>query len=1161
MTKCKWAMRLSVSLFATQQTHFHRAYFARRFDVGLSVKTYGGNMKIKKTTRRIARGWTAGFAALMAVSLGASSLIKSNQSYLDSYLGHSRYTFIADSKPDNPLDLYNHTVDAARAHKTGATAEDNAKGKFDLATAKGVVEYSRWLSEKIAGDGQVLMKNDAKALPLNKASEKITLLGARSYLNAFSGSMGSVTNVSEATTLYKALKDQGFELELDTRPNYEAAYFDSVAKSMEGGVLSAEDRAAIGEFDSPNAGGTQDSCGSGFGAIVSTTLKGYSTWEPTTTDLGLTNKESKSGVAIVTVGRRSQEAGYYLPGEAGKTTSKGGKQTGFGGSVSYGPTRDAEWEEGDDCLALNKQERAMIKFAKANYSKVVILVNSDCAMDIDEIFTPGSEYEANAVLWTGLPGAYGFKATAKILDGTINPSGSLVDTYEAKSSISATGQNVGYFSWKDSDETDALKKNSEKSLWYECETEGIFSGYKYDESRYFDLIANPSSNANSKKGAFNGTAWNYHQDVARTFGYGLSYSSFKEEIVDFKVDEGKQTVSATVKVTNTGDVAGKHNVQLYVSVPNSTKVQKSAIQLIDFGKTDIVEPGKDATIELNDISFEKFASWDSELSHDNVKGGYILDEGDYYFTTGNSEGAHGAVNNVLLEMGKTSLYDADNKTVSEKVGTVKKVALDAVKITKSVKGVTLQNQLSDMDPAKQWNLTMLSRSDWDGTFPKPNTNLVPTDSMKPGLECKVYTLTENNNGGKSVVWNAKNGLTLLDMKPAKGETVEYDDPRLLALVQNLSLDEALRNLQCAGGSTFLACKSIGMEITAYQNDGPMGFDGNNGDEKTCLSGDRNPNNTVYDTNDDDATGVNSTALWGNIAMRPLPTNVVVGSTFDKDLVEEAGECIGVIGAWVGNMAIWGPGSNIHRTPYNTRNHEYYSEDPIVLGVMSDVFSKGGKAIGLVMCPKHYAFNDYDLNRSGIAPFLSEQDARENALRGFQYAFESGNAMGSMGAFGRAGATFCSANKGLMTGILRSEWAWNGMFVTDMVNPGYFMNARDSIAAGTDGMLTGASQAANGWFKWNKIEGDEDENNLKGEIERSEVEKDLNFQQCLQDSMHRYFYAILNSNYTNGLQSGKTIEHKAWYNKTATACIAATSTLAGLGALAYVGLSLLGKKED
>ena len=1116
-------------------------------------------MKFKKS-KRIALGCIAGFAAFTAMSIGSGNVLSGYQSYIDSYLGHQRYTFEPDSTPENPLDLYNYTVDSARAHKKGATAADNAAGKFDLSTAKGVVEYSRYLSEKLAGDGHVLMKNDNSTLPLNKTTQKIALLGARSYMNAFSGSMGSVTNLSEATPLLKALQDQGFEFEVDTRPNYQDAYYASIEKGMDV-PLTAEEKADI-VFDTPNAGGNQDSCGSGFSAVTSP--QGYSTWEPTQAELGLANKAQKSGVAIVTVGRRSQEAGYYLPGAAGKRQTIGGKTVNASkGTTTYNPSRDAVWEEDDDCLALTINERDIIKYAKANYEKVIVLLNTDCAMDVDELFTPGSASEADAVLWTGLPGAYGFKATAKILDGTINPSGSLVDTYEAKSSITATGQNVGYFEWKGYDNTDRLITNSEKSLWYETETEGIFTGYKYDESRYFDLIANSSSKANSAKGAFNGTAWNYHQDVARSFGFGLSYTTFTEEITDLKVDAGKQTVSATVKVTNTGDVAGRHAVQLYVSVPNSTTVQKSAIQLIDFGKTGILAAGASEEVKLEDISFEKFASWDAGFEHDGVKGGYILDAGDYYFTTSNDQGSHGAVNNVLLEMGKTGLYDADNNEVTAKVGTVKVEKFNKVEITHSVKGALLSNQLQDMDPSVQWNLKILSRSDWEGTFPVPNVDLVPTAAMEKGLRCQVYDLTENDNNGQAVTWDAKNGLTLLSVKPAKGEFLAYDDPKLVALAQNVTLDEALRNLQSAGGSTFVALGSIGMSYEAYQNDGPMGFDGDNGAESNSLFSNRNPNNTVYDTDDNDATGDNSTDKWGKIAMRPLPTEVVIGSTFDKEMVEEAGEMMGTIGLWVGNMAIWGPGSNIHRTPYNTRNHEYYSEDPIVLGVLTDVYSAGGKRMGLTMCPKHYAFNDYDLNRSGIAPFLTEQDARENALRGFQYAFESSNAMGSMGAFGRAGAYFCSAHEGLMTGILRTEWAWNGMFVTDMVNPGYYMNARDSIAAGTDGMLTGGSQAVQGWIKWNEIAGDETNNTnaSKGLIERAEVEKDLHFQQCLQNSIHRYLWAILNSNFVNGLQTGKTVEHPAWYNNAVTAAVAATASLTGISVLAYCVLLFLGRKES
>ena len=344
--------------------------------------------------------------------------------------------------------------------------------------------------------------------------------------------------------------------------------------------------------------------------------------------------------------------------------------------------------------------------------------------------------------------------------------------------------------------------------------------------------------------------------------------------------------------------------------------------------------------------------------------------------------------------------------------------------------------------------------------------------------------------------------------------------------------------QC-GGQDFDAIPSI--QSPAFKTtDGPVGYDA----ERGKLSIDWNTANTEYDTEEGDP--------YGDIEMRPLPTMPVIGATFSHEMAEKSGEVLSMLALWSGVAEVWGPGVNIHRTPYNSRNHEYYSEDPVHLAAMANDFATEAQANGLITCLKHFAFNDTEANRSGIAPFMSEQRARELDLRAFQKAIENETALAVMTGFNRAGATFCSAHTGLITGILREEWGFNGFCLTDMVSPAYYMNPRDSIAAGTDGMLTSSSTSniqnnVNGW----------------GEFTPEGLAEDMDMQQRIQDSIHRALYIFINSNATNGYSANSHLEFfRTWYDNALTALITVTAVLTGVSAAGYIATKvLLKKKED
>ena len=1037
-------------------------------------------MKITNKTKNVARGLTGIFAGLLAFSIGTTSVVDTYRSWINAQLG-TQNSITVNGEVDPNEDLYNFRVKSEE--ETG----------YDLTTTEGVYNYQKASAIEIASEGIVLLKND-NSLPLAKKSD-VTLLGTAAYNVWHGGTMGSMPVTSEKISFEKALTDQGMKVDAAAKAAYEKApgYGENITESPWGGtsVSSNLSSLASGKF----------------------TLN-----ESSPADVGLADKSSKSGTAIIVLARQGGENSYYLPGEEGKAVA-------------------GQFDADHDILGLSVKEMETIKYANKNYENVVVIVNSDSAMDIPELFEEGGEYEVDSVLWAGLPGTYGWVAVAQVLDGTVNPSGAMVDTYAAKSSVNAANQNYGVFTFANADLENV---NNEKSSWYMPETEGIYVGYRYYETRYYDVVMGQGNASKvhtgenqdtAKSGA---TSWKYSDEVVASFGYGLSYTTFSETVNSVNVDFSKQTVTAEVTVKNEGEVAGKHAVQLYVSVPYTQGgIEKSAIQLIGYEKTGLLEKGGSETVTIT-ADFQYFASYDNEYEHHNTKGAYVLDEGEYIFSVGN--GAHDALNNVLASKGKGVSDGMDyagdsSKAVSKEFNFIEMLYSDS--------GEVIENQLEDMELDNfEEEIIELSRSDWDATWPKTYDNLSSTAAMEPGLNCQVYEIHKTDNDGKEVIWGADTDYTFFSCKPEKGEWIEYDDQRLINLVQQVTLEEAIAAVTQCGGQDWDALPSI--ESPAIKTtDGPVGYDA----ERGMLSIDWNSNNLEYDCPDDDP--------YGQIEMRPLPTMPVIGATFSHEMAEKSGEVLSMLALWSGVAEVWGPGVNIHRTAYNTRNHEYYSEDPVHLANMANDFATEAQKNGLVTCLKHFAFNDTEANRSGIAPFMSEQRARELDLRAFQLAIENGTALSVMTAFNRVGSTFSGAHKGLITGILREEWDFKGFVLTDMVNPAYMANPRDSFYAGTDGMLTASSanninSNINGW----------------GEFTVEGLAEDMDMQQKIQDAVHRALYIFINSNVTNGsARTAHNIWVNTWYDNALIAATSVTAVLTAVCGAGYIATRVLLKKNE
>ena len=426
--------------------------------------------------------------------------------------------------------------------------------------------------------------------------------------------------------------------------------------------------------------------------------------------------------------------------------------------------------EGISQLALCQEEKDLLAMIRdsGTFKKTIVLLNSGNPMEVDWI----EEYDVDAVLWIGCPGEKGFTGVANILAGNANPSGRLVDTYAVSSLSAPAVANNSFNNQQWANLTEALKKSSSNPSeisYYTVQTEGIYIGYKYYETRYEDQVLG-RFNADGTAGSIDGAAWNYAKEVSYPFGYGLSYTTFEQKLDQVAVED--KTVTVTVTVTNTGSVPGKSVVQVYAQTPygeyeQKNKVEKSAIQLLDYGKTDLLEPGASQTLT---IVCDKYllASYD----YVNAKG-YILSEGDYYISIGDD--AHDALNNVLAVKGASGMVDVYGEPAQ---GDASKVfhftgGFDDETYRYSVTGARVTNQFEDAD-VNYWYedlVTYLTRSDWQGTFPtQPVAGLTLNDEMIRILDGKIYEKPDGAPTADSVTQGDQQGIMLITMKG-----LDYDD--------------------------------------------------------------------------------------------------------------------------------------------------------------------------------------------------------------------------------------------------------------------------------------------------------------------------------------------------------------------------------------------------
>ena len=710
-------------------------------------------------------------------------------------------------------------------------------------------------------------------------------------------------------------------------------------------------------------------------------------------------------------------------------------------------------------LALDQNERDMLTNLtrlKANgiIKSIIVLINSSNALQMD--FLLDENIDVDAALWIGGVGITGINAVAEILVGKINPSGSLVDTYCYDNYSSPAMKNfvpttyVGY----------DPKYIPEHASTYMIYQEGIYVGYRYYETRYEDYVI----------GVANVGQFDYGADVAFPFGHGLSYTTFSYSTPIVSYDAKTQMFSCNVTVTNTGSVAGKEPVQLYVSTPYTEydieyKIEKPSVQLVGFGKTNILQPGESETLVIQ-VDIDDLASYDALGA-----GTYILEEGNYYFTVATD--SHNAANNVLAKKGYTP-EKTDGRM--DTVGTNTLVTIwtnnqptDVCAVSDN--GTPIKNQLSMSDPrlnpGVMEDVVFLTRNDWEGTMPTGEIlKLTLTQLLAKALQDVQYD-PANYENVEMPTMGADNGLKLYNLI---GRDYDHEDWDLL--LDQMTFDEMVSLIGDAFHWT-MPVESIHAPGTRDEN-GPQGL-------TVTLFG--------------SALGIETTALT---------SEDVLAATFNTDLVYDMGRIVGndCLAAQVATL--YGPGANTHRTPYGGRNFEYYSEDSFLSSAIGAAEVEGIESKGVHVVIKHFALNDCEQDRIGLGVWLTEQAAREIYLKAFQGALESSQAGGNgvMMAYTRWGTQWSGGNYGLVTGILKEEWGCYGLQITD--------NVLTTMVCGVDGVMAGTScfDSMLAFYITDQL---------------PKYENDPVVVSAMREACHQNLYAIANSCAMNGIGPDTTVK--------------------------------------
>ena len=711
-------------------------------------------------------------------------------------------------------------------------------------------------------------------------------------------------------------------------------------------------------------------------------------------------------------------------------------------------------------LDISQEEKNLltevVKLKKSNtFKKVILLLNSDHAFSMKNILP--FRNDVDACVWVGSAGRNSAQAVCDILSGKSNPSGSLMDTYLFDNLKSPVMANMGDFTYGDLEKYPDLAGRIEwgnREGSYIVYAEGIYSGYRYYETRYEDKVLNRG----------NAGDFDYNAEVAYPFGYNKSYTTFS--LSNYKAARSGSNYKISVKVTNTGAVAGKKAVQIYLQRPYTDYdkqygIEKPAVELVGFAKTETLEPNASETVEVL-VPAEYFRAFDVQN-----KGTYILEAGDYYLTAGND--AHDAINNILAAKGKTV---ADGMTAEGDASLTEKfeVKADDYEIySKNEDNFAIKEQLSMVDINRYENrgtnaVTYLTRNDWTGTYPTETVKLTLNDKMVEDLSICKTPVEDVDAADYTFQYEKENDYRLVMFR-----NEDYDSELWDILLDQMSLEEQVL-LNVYGSLSTRAVDSIGLPQTA-DYDGPMGL-------------------RKYTQN-------------GGTAQLCFASAVVQGATMNISLVERLGQMFGEEMLHADYQVVYAPACNIHRSAFSARNSEYYSEDGVLNGLMAAACVRGGQSKGGLLTVKHFALNDQDYNRYAVGVWCNEQAAREVYIRPFELAVREGSALAMMTSYNRTGVLWSGGNYNLLTNIVRGEWGFEGAIFSDAWSSSKVgaMNYIDGLMAGNDVEFTSGTMSS-----------------LSKYLDSNTV------RMRLRESAKHTLYAMSRSNTMNGLKSDSEIIH-------------------------------------
>ncbi len=801
---------------------------------------------------------------------------------------------------------------------------------------------SETLTEDIAEEGMVLLKNDDNALPLTDVT-KLNVFGWSSTNPIYGGTGSGSVDTSTAISLLQGLEDAGYELNTEISDFYVNYRSDRPQVEMNGQDWTIPEP-TIAEYEE---------------AGIFESAKEF------------------SDTAVIVIARTGGE-NADLPTSITDEATFSNEGTGWNAvsGVTY-TTNEDDIDPSKSYLELSNRETAMVERVTSEFDNVIVVINSANAMELGWL----DEYDSiNGAIWCAGPGQTGFEALGEIMNGTVNPSGHLVDTYVYDLLSIPAINYVADLRYDNMNEVVNASPDGWLYASFNNYVEGIYVGYKYYETA-----------------AAEGTI-DYDAVVQYPFGYGLSYTTFDQQITDL-TDDGT-TITLSVEVTNTGDVAGKDAVEIYFTPPYTNGgIEKAEVNLIQFGKTGTIEPGESETVEIS-FAKEDMASYD--YSGIKAEGGaYVLEAGEYVISARSD--SHTVFDQETVTVDADVIYNDENDGARES---------DEVTAT----------NLFDF---AEGDVTYLSRADHFANYAEataaPESYTLADEYVEVFYAQTTFDASEwDDPDAEMPTTGADNGLTIQDMVG-----LDYDDEQWDLLLDQLTVDE-MNTLIGTGGYAIAKVDSIG--LPAYiEVDGPASLKNN-------------------------FTGQSGTAF---------PSATMIAATWSKELATERGEMMGRQAFEMNVVGWYGPAMNIHRTAFSGRNFEYYSEDGVMSGYMGASEILGASEYGVQTYMKHFALNDSETNRKKmLATWTNEQALREIYLKPFEISTKVGETTAVMTAFNYIGTMWAGCCSELLQDVLRGEWGFEGVTVTDWFNGSTDGNmlADSAVRAGGDKMLSSQGDA-------------------------------------------------------------------------------------------------------